>query len=673
MIHVLDQELANKIAAGEVVERPGSVIKELVENAMDAGAEHITVEIKNGGVTYMRVTDDGCGMNFEDAHSCFLRHATSKIQNIADLYAIETLGFRGEALAAISAVSKIELLTSCDGVGTRLVLEGGREVSCDEIGAPQGTTIIVRELFYNTPARMKFLKTDRAEGGYIAALMDRLAISNPQISFKLIQDEKVVLNTAGNGKLIDVIYAVMGKDVAKGMLKADTSLQQIHVYGYVAEPAVTKPNRNYQLCYINGRLVRSQTVFAAIDQAYKNDLFHGRHAVCVLKLTLPYGLVDVNVHPSKMEVKFSNEKVIFEAVYYAIKNALNKQTMLKAEEGDSERKEVIPQVAVAHVAKTPDTLNYETVTVFDKPQPILETPQPLSEKSPVTTPKTQPAVEKPKTIFETVTNDTASAEEKDGYAVTMPFNPPPKPVVNDLFSVSNHVFHEEPKAQIVTESTETAAVILDTKDEAAKPLEPEQQTIVEEREELNYRYIGEVFLSYLLVEYKDQMYLIDKHAAHERMIFERLLAENQAESRAQQQLLVPEMIRLSPEEIVFALENADLFQKIGFTIDSFGERQIALRSRPVCLTNESATAAFLEILTEWIGGGNETMTEREITALKTVSCKAAIKAGNLNESDELKKLVADLIREDQAHQCPHGRPVLISYSKKTIEKAFKRI
>ena len=653
MIHVLDQDIANKIAAGEVVERPGSVIKELVENAMDAGANHITVEIKNGGITYMRVTDDGCGMNRDDAHSCFLRHATSKINTIADLYAIETLGFRGEALAAISAVSKIELLTSSDGVGTRLVLEGGQEVSCDEIGAPQGTTIIVRELFYNTPARMKFLKTDRAEGGYIAALMDRLAISNPQISFKLILDDKVVLNTAGNGKLLDVIYAVMGKEVANGMLKADTTLQQIHVYGYVAEPTVTKPNRNCQLCYINGRLVRSQTVFAAIDQAYRNELFHGRHAICVLKLTLPFGLVDVNVHPSKMEVKFSNEKIIFEAVYYAIKNALNKQTMLKAE-AESVKKESAPAVPVPPIVKPSPAASYGAVTVFEKPQPIFE-----KEESTVIS---KPSVaEQPKTV------------EKAKIDLPEPLVVPsrvPKSEGN-AFKLSNFSFHESPVKDPF--ENEGLCEAVQTKNEKICFEEPEQQKIVEEKEEVRYRYIGEVFSSYLLVEYMDQLYLVDKHAAHERMIFEKLLVENDTESRAQQQLLVPEMIRLSPDETAFVMENAELFQKIGFVVDLFGERQIALRSRPVCLTNESATSAFLEILSEWIRGGNETMTERETTALKTVACKAAIKAGNFNESEELKRLVADLIREDQAHQCPHGRPVLISYSKKTIEKAFKRI
>ncbi|MBQ7090298.1 MAG: DNA mismatch repair endonuclease MutL, partial [Clostridia bacterium] len=326
-IRVLERDIANKIAAGEVVERPGSVVKELVENAMDAGAEHITVEIKNGGITYIRVTDDGCGMNREDARNCFLRHATSKIKDLSDLFAIETLGFRGEALAAISAVSRIELITSDGEKGTKLLLEGGEETQCEETGAPLGTTIIVKDLFFNTPARMKFLKTDRSEGGFIAALMDRLAISNPQISFKLIQDGKSTLSTDGGGKLLDVIYSVMGREVTKGMLQVDTSLQQVRVYGYTAVPTVTKNNRNYQLCYINGRLVRSQTVFAAIDQAYRNNLFHGRHAVCVIKLELPFGLVDVNVHPSKMEVKFSNEKLIFEAVYYALKTALNKQTM----------------------------------------------------------------------------------------------------------------------------------------------------------------------------------------------------------------------------------------------------------------------------------------------------------------------------------------------------------
>ncbi len=618
-IQVLDQDIANKIAAGEVVERPGSVIKELVENALDAEAKHITVEIQNGGITLMRVSDDGCGMNRDDARNCFLRHATSKIKNIADLYAIETLGFRGEALAAISAVSKVELITSDGQSGTRLELEGGMEVSCDETGAPQGTTIIVRELFFNTPARMKFLKSDRAEAAYIAALIDRLALSNPHVSFKLIQDGKQMLSTDGNGKLLDVIYAVLGRDVTKGMLAVDSTLDRIRVYGYVGEPTVTKSNRNAQLCYINGRLVRSQTVFAAIDQAYRNDLFHGRHAVCVLKITLPYGLVDVNVHPSKMEVKFSNEKMIFEAVYYAIKNALNKQTLKKAEQPAV--KSVNAAVNVPTPMKQPSKPFSPAVSIFEKPiniQPQVQTAkEPVIDHEPI---------------------------------VTLP----PK----SLFDLQNRsVLHENP---VLNEEKTTVTVIKQepTKAEIEKPI---------------VRFVGELFRSYIVVEYGEQILLVDKHAAHERMIFDRLLKECSEGADFSQQLLVPESIQLSPDELSFAIENAEAFNKIGFELDSFGSRQILLRSRPSFVTNESAVDAFSEILNDWMQGGNSQRTERENRALKTIACKAAIKAGNINDDLELKALVKKLIEDDDIHQCPHGRPVALSYSKKDIEKAFKRI
>ncbi len=626
-IQVLDQDIANKIAAGEVVERPGSVVKELVENALDAGAEHITVEIKNGGITYIRVTDDGCGMNCQDARNCFLRHATSKIKDISDLYAIETLGFRGEALAAISAVSRIELITANDEGGTRLVLQGGKEISCEETGAPKGTTIIVEDLFFNTPARMKFLKTDRSEGGFIAALMDRLALSNPQVAFKLIQDGKVTLSTDGGGKLLDVIYAVLGKDVTKGMLQADATLQQVRVYGYVGEPTITKNNRNFQLCYINGRLVRSQTVFAAIDQAYRNDLFHGRHAVCVLKITLPYGLVDVNVHPSKMEVKFSNEKLIFEAVYYAIKGALNKQTLVKAEQ---------PK----------------------KVEPIVKTkPMPLHNEG---KPKDDPAVvrvlEKPQNLRP------APVIEKEE----------PKPIVYKMES-------KDPIISLPRKSPASGTMVLREMpfiDPEEEPLiKPIQQEIQAEqpKKEIPYRYIGEVFNTYLLVESGEELLLIDKHAAHERMIFERLLKECASNENESQRMLVPERVRLSPEELTFALENKDAFFKLGFDLDAFGERQIVLRSRPVCITNESASEAFLEIINDWMQGGKTDRTARENRALKTIACKAAIKSGNVNNSEELKALVVRLIEEDKIHQCPHGRPIAVPYSRKTIEKAFKRI
>lgn len=654
-IRVLDQDIANKIAAGEVVERPGSVVKELVENAMDAGAQHITVEIKNGGITYMRVTDDGCGMNREDACSCFLRHATSKIRDLSDLYAIETLGFRGEALAAISAVSRIELLTSADGIGTRLELEGGKEVSCDEIGAPQGTTIIVRDLFFNTPARMKFLKTDRSEGSNIAALMDRLALSNPHIAFKLIQDGKSTLTTDGGGKLLDVIYAVMGRDVTKGMLQVDTTVERVRVYGYAAEPTVTKPNRNYQLCYINGRLVRSQTVFAAIEQAYRNDLFHGRHAICVLKIELPYGLVDVNVHPSKMEVKFSNEKLIFEAVYYAIKGALNKQTLQKEDEKTAVTEKNFTAPAPVAPKITPKSKVHSAVTVLEKPTPLFTVAK-------------MPAVEKnlqPMAVEKTLPSSAVEHKVKESQKDQTQF-----------VTLSPKTAFKADEFQVLRETPDDRSKKLEQPTIVRKmeiPTEPEQQTIVKDEPEIPYRYIGEVFASYILVESGDQLYLVDKHAAHERMIFERLLKENKAEKRAQQQLLVPENIRLDLDEVNFALEHQVEFERIGFEIDAFGERLIVLRSRPVCLTGESATDAFTEILSGWMRGGQNDSTERENHALKTVACKAAIKAGNINNSEELKALVQKLIRDDEVHQCPHGRPVMIAYSKKEIEKAFKRI
>ena len=619
-IQVLDQDIANKIAAGEVVERPGSVIKELVENALDAQAKHITIEIQNGGITMMRVSDDGCGMNRDDARNCFLRHATSKIKNIADLYAIETLGFRGEALAAISAVSKVELITSDGENGTRLELEGGKEVSCDETGAPQGTTIIVRELFFNTPARMKFLKSDRSEAAYIAALIDRLALSNPHVSFKLIQDGKQLLSTDGNGKLLDVIYAVLGRDVTKGMLAVDSTLDRIRVYGYVGEPTVTKNNRNAQLCYINGRLVRSQTVFAAIDQAYRNNLFHGRHAVCVLKITLPYGLVDVNVHPSKMEVKFSNEKMIFEAVYYAIKNALNKQTLKKIDQPIEKKTSDNPFKAVTAIHQTPKTVS-PAVSIFEKPINI------------------QPEIHKPK---ETVIDHEP--------IVTLP----PK----SLFDLQDQsVLHENP--------------IL--KEEKPAEADVRQEPVKTEPEKAIVRFVGELFRSYIVVEYGEQILLIDKHAAHERMIFERLLKECSNGTNFSQQLLVPESVQLSPDELSFALENAEAFNKLGFELDAFGSRQILLRSRPNFISNTSAVEAFSEILNDWMRGGNSQRTERENRAFKTIACKAAIKAGNINDDMELKALVKKLIEDDDIHQCPHGRPVALSYSKKDIEKAFKRI
>ncbi len=680
-IHVLDQDIANKIAAGEVVERPSSVIKELVENALDAGAKTVTVEIKDGGITYMRVSDDGCGMTMEDAKACFLRHATSKIQNIADLYSIETLGFRGEALAAISAVSKIELITSTgDGSGTRVELEGGKIIKTSEVGAPKGTTIIVRDLFFNTPARMRFLRTDRTEASHIASLMDRLAISDPSVSFRLIQEGRQTLTTYGTGSLHDTIYAVYGKDIVHGVLKADSEVKQIRVYGYVSEPSVTRANRSYQICYINGRLIRSHTVYAAIDQAYRNLLFHGRFSVCILKITMPAGLIDVNVHPNKMDVKFSNEKLLFEAIYYAIKNALNQQTFLK-KEVDPEPKPVLENkpVPVPEVKKA-DPFN--AVTVFDKPQPALvvenEPKQPpVKEVTPPQAPVKNEKVEQVDDFFVSLPSrpleKQAAIAPKTSNRIMDDDELPTREMVQkrrDLFKLGgefsfyeNNGFHKEEKH--VNQQLENLKA-MDRRAEEKKSLEP-----LAKRD--GYRYIGEVFSTYMLVEYEDQLYFIDKHAAHERMIFERIQREFDSLEHNGQQFLVPERVRLTPEEVVFAMDNRSEFYHIGFDIDAFGDKQIVLRSRPLCLTAESATEAFSEILTSWMNGKKNNLTERENAAMKTLACKAAIRGGDENDDEELKKLLVDLIKNDNIHQCPHGRPILITQTKKSIEKSFKRI
>ncbi len=661
-IRVLDQEIANKIAAGEVVERPGSVIKELVENALDAGAKSVTVEIKNGGITYMRVTDDGCGMTKEDAQTCFLRHATSKIQTIDDLYAVHTLGFRGEALAAISAVSRIELITSTgEGAGTKLELEAGKIVGSSEAGAPKGTTIIVKDLFFNTPARMKFLKTDRTEASYIASMLDRLAIAEPSVSFHLIQEGKQTLATYGSGSLQDTIYTVLGREITRGMLNVNGGSDQIRVYGYAGEPTVTRANRNYQLCYINGRFVRSQTVYAAIDRAYKNCLFHGKYAVCILKITLPAGLVDVNVHPSKMEVKFSNEKMIFDAVYYAIKDALNKQTFLKKDE-EEPLPSLIPNTPVS-ASKPKGEDPFQTVTVFEKPKPMIPSEK-MSEPGkakqaddfPVSLPdKTIMGLSPNRTYIDTVSPDRAAIRRQEALFQLIP----------DFSFRENSEFQESGSDKHVNQMLENLK-----RDDAKAE---EKQKLKPLAKKAGYRYIGEVFATYLLVEFEDQLYFIDKHAAHERMIFERIQREFDSSDHNGQHFLVPERIRLTPEEVNFAIENRLEFSHIGFDLDAFGDKQIVLRSRPLCLTAESATDAFCEILSNWMSGGKNTLTERENTAMKTIACKAAIKGGNDNDDEELKSLLVDLIKNDNIHQCPHGRPILITQTKKSIEKAFKRI
>ncbi|MBP3480272.1 MAG: DNA mismatch repair endonuclease MutL [Clostridia bacterium] len=651
-IKVLNKNLSNMIAAGEVVERPASVVKELVENSIDSGADIITVEIRGGGKTYIRVTDNGCGMTKEDAKTAFLRHATSKISCEADLFNISTMGFRGEALAAIAAVSKVELLTavSLDYYGTEIIIEGGEEISCKEVGLPEGTTIIVRDLFYNTPARMNFLKKDATESANIVSLINKFAIGYPNVSFKLISDGRMLLSTDKSLELIDTVYSVFGKEISDSLIKAERLGDDVCVTGYVGAPRCSRSNRNYQLFYINKRIVKSKTITAALDRAYHNLLMNGKYAVCVLFLSLPYNKVDVNVHPTKTEVKFSDEKKIFDAVYYAVKDALEKE----------------PQI------------NNSVLEFFEKAKlQTQDSEPPVNEKSadkstdvfsPLSGTQTVIAQQESNREYEavnhasdyTVMTEIKHNRDKDIPTVNVPpFSLSSKKIAADdvmrdsgYFTRESKLDPDELSEKFCTDNTDDSYML--------KP-------------EIPYRYIGEIFKTYIIIESGNSFYLIDKHAAHERILFNKIYDRYKDSEKYCQQLLAGIPVTLSPEEADIARRNKDKLAKLGYEFDEFGDYDVILRTIPYVISPGDTVSGFTEMIEILSSDKNQDMTEFENATLKMLSCKAAIKAGFDSSDEELERFIKNLLLEGNVNYCPHGRPIICEYSKESVEKAFKRI
>ncbi len=625
----LSPHIANLIAAGEVVERPASVVKELVENAIDAGACAVTVEIRNGGMTFLRVTDNGCGMELEDAKTAFLRHATSKLRTAEDLAAITTMGFRGEALAAIASVSRIDLLTKTPGsiCGTSLSLEAGQVSEEGEAGCPDGTTIIVRDLFFNTPARMKFMKSDVAEGSKIADVIQQQALAHPNVAFRFLRDGKEVLSTPGTGKLPDVLYSIYGKQAA-AMAKVDSAWEGYTLHGFVSLPTQARPSRSMQTFLVNGRPVRSRIMIAALEEAYRNKLMNGRFPACVLHLTLPPASVDVNVHPAKTEVKFLNEKAVFDCIHYGVLGALNQ--------------------------------------TFDRPDMHFK-PQPKQE-APVSKPQSNPG------FFRTM-----NAQEYKAFSQAVADAPRPEPkaaaAVAEKITQMPPILREPVVQPQVTSTPLPLAVSLKKEQEPVviqsfmAPDEPQQQAIPMPREE-PWRLVGELYRSYILVEQGEEAFLIDKHAAHERILFDKL-KENQ-EAISSQALLTPLPCRFAPNICGVLLSEKELLQELGFEVDAFGENALLLRQVPMDLSPEDGADALEEIAAGLLSGRRETGKTVRDDILHTVACKAAIKAGWHTDEKELLALCRTVMEREDLKYCPHGRPICVSLSKKQLEKQFKR-
>ena len=634
----LSPHIANLIAAGEVVERPASVVKELLENAVDAGASKVTVEIKNGGMTYLRVTDNGCGMSADDAKTAFLRHATSKLRTAEDLAAIGTMGFRGEALAAIASVSRIDLMTKTPGSisGVSLTLEAGKITDEDEAGCPDGTTIIVRDLFYNTPARMKFMKSDSVEGGKVAAAVQLQALAHPEVSFTFIRDGKQTLQTPGTGELGAAVYCVYGRESAK-FVEVSSRWEGYSLRGFVSKPTDARPSRSLQTFFVNNRPVKSKLLIQALEEAYRNQIMVSKFPACVLHLTLPAASVDVNVHPAKTEVKFLSEKAVFDCVHYGVLGALNKQP--------------------------------------DRPQVQLKTPA-----APVSQPSTPPSVsqtaplrgepQKKQDFFRTMT-----AEEYKTFTAAVTNTPKiPPATARPVIQVMNA---ERPAAPPVREPVLAPAKTFTPPPPPPPAPEPEQIVLPEPVQEelpmpkeIPWRMVGELYRSYVIVEQGEESFLIDKHAAHERILFEKLRA-NPTEITSQS-LLSPIPVRLRADAAAQLLAKKELLEGLGFEIDEFGENTILVRRVPMDLAEGDVADTLMEMADDLLDGRSaDTDTVRD-ELLHTMACKAAIKAGWKTDERELLALVKEVMSREELKYCPHGRPICITLSKKQLEKQFKR-
>ena len=626
-INVLPKEISELIAAGEVVERPASAVKEMIENSIDAGASHITVEIERGGITYIRITDDGCGIPVSDVRTAFLRHATSKIKSEDDLNRISTLGFRGEALASVAAVARVEMFTrdKNEEYGTHYVIEGGEEKVCEESGCPVGTTIVVRDLFYNTPARMKFLKKDSTEGAAAAAIVSRAAMSNPQISFKFIRDSKQVFSTARGGDLKSAIYSVLGREYAKDLIevKGDGAIK---VNGFCCAPFACRASRNGQYVYLNRRLVISKTVMAAAEQAYKNSVMVGKFPAFVLFIDMPYEAVDVNVHPAKVEVRFADEKAVFSAVYAAVKSALA---------GSEARPEIsFDNKSRAAVFAGKDSADFrQTALNVDKAEKkenvFTGNVNRLNEDN-------IPFFLRKEFVKGIEKNEGDRRDKKPGFSAYRGGE-----VKKGKIDVSITVDQPKQEPEVLESNPITDDIIL----------------------------LGEAFRTYIIVQKGQSVYILDKHACHERIIFNRLKAETKIET---QPLLVPVSVHLSPEQYSAVLDSAETLLAAGIEVEDFGNETVLVRAVPAALSKEDVVDIVTEAAQN-LSAGNSGEVPVIDDILHTVACKAATKAGYVSSSAELLSLARQVFLAGDVLYCPHGRPVAIELKRGELEKRFGRL
>ena len=678
-IHVLNSETIDKIAAGEVVERPSSVVKELVENAIDAGATAITVEAKDGGIEFIRVTDNGCGMEKEQLRKAFLRHATSKIESAEDLTRISSLGFRGEALSSIAAVSKVEVITKTPDslTGCRIQLEGAREVAFDEVGAPDGTTFLMRNLFFNTPVRRKFLRQPSTEGSYIADLMEHLALSRPDISFKLILGSQMKFHTSGNGDLREVIYRIYGRDVANELVPIQSEQDGIRIDGYLGKPVQVRSNRNFEIYFINGRFIRSNIVARAVEEGYKEYLMQHKFPLCVLHITMDTERVDVNVHPTKMDVRFTNAMSFSAFLCGAVKYALMTKEMIPDALLSTEREQ--------QAARKEEQLQREKV----------KTPEPFEQrrsdnyrvmeemKYEAERPKMQEFIHNP--VWTRVKGEDAAPkmQEKQSEQAKMQELPVQSTQTGQAMKIETSV--QESDQDFFTETTELPEEPqVQPKEQLKVEAEPEiaekptQVNLFEEKlltveNRSRFRIIGQVFETYWLIEFENKLLMIDQHAAHEKVNYERLMKQFHEKSVVSQALMPPVIVSLSGQEENVLKENMEVFESLGFEVESFGGSEYALRSVPVDLYGCGEREMFLSVLDQLADGGNFGGIRVVEEKIASMSCKAAVKGNNVLSLAEAETLIDELLTLDNPYNCPHGRPTIIAMSKSEMDRKFKRI
>lgn len=659
-IQVLDQITIDKIAAGEVIERPASIIKELVENAIDAGASAVTVEIKEGGISFIRITDNGCGIPKGEVPLAFLRHSTSKIRSVDDLSTVASLGFRGEALSSIAAIAQVELITKTkdEVTGTRYRIEGGAEKSIEDTGAPDGTTFLVHQIFYNTPARRKFLKTPMTEASHVSELMTRLALSHPEVSIQFINNGQEKLHTSGNGKLKDIIYHVFGRDIANNLLETNERIDGIQVQGFIGKPIISRGNRNYENYFINGRYVKSNIIAKAIEDAYKDFTMQHKYPFTALHFTMDGTDLDVNVHPTKMELRFSNQQGVYNFIYNALKQTLSepeliprvelpeaKEVPVKAEK-IVERKQEQPMTPVREERKTPVIEEEKNLDYFMKKMRERVT----AYHQQVTKVKPTPA---PSVVQENVNYEALPASQVAAVKQPVP---------------EQRTDAKEPMPEQAVAPREEKSVVTE------KQLDFFEEKLLTKKAAQEYKIIGQLFETYWLVEFHEQLYIIDQHAAHERVLYEKTLRGMKDREFTSQYLSPPIILNLSMQEEEALNTHMDIFTNIGFEIEPFGGDSYAIRAVPDNLFSIAKRELFTEMLDQLVDGIHSSLAP-DIVAEKvaSMSCKAAVKGNSRLSAAEVETLIGELLELENPYHCPHGRPTIIAMTKRELEKKFKRI